>query len=48
MNYLYVFLVAFVLGFAGGWSFFKHRQDIKDAAKEQLKNSIDAVGKKLG
>lgn len=30
----YVFLlIGFALGFAGGWAFFKHRQNLKDEAK---------------
>ena len=37
------FLVVFVAGFASGWAFFKHRQDIKDAAKAKAIGVINKV-----
>ena len=44
MGYVYVALVSLVVGFAGGWAFFKHRAAIKAAALAKAGDALKKVG----
>lgn len=37
-------LLVFAGGFAGGWAFFKHRQDLKDKARAEINAAVSKLG----
>ncbi len=44
---LIAILISLLVGFAGGWAFFKHRQDIKDAAQKEAQDILKSAKDKL-